>query len=147
MGVRKTNCRGRLARSGMVAGSLPQLANVLTIQELQNCERRTRINSSPVKKLTYLFGEALTRAYGRGQAGGMPSHRLSYVREAQRWHRRFRGGTPGDFCQTLPSLLPAPPLYSQQSMRVIKGAFAACESGVVAEGLAQLVCSSLVIIL
>jgi hypothetical protein len=31
MGVRKTNCRGRLARSGMMAASLPQLANALTI--------------------------------------------------------------------------------------------------------------------
>jgi hypothetical protein len=37
--VRKTNCRGRLARSGMLAGSLPPLANVLTIQELQNRKR------------------------------------------------------------------------------------------------------------
>src|ERR1700757_4145033 len=56
MGVRKTNCRGRLARSGTVAGSLPQLANTLTIRELQNREQRSSINSSPVKKVTYLFG-------------------------------------------------------------------------------------------
>src|SRR4029077_10145678 len=63
MGVRKTNCRGRLARSGTVAGSLPQLANTLTIGELQNREQRSRINSSPVKKVTYLFGEALASVH------------------------------------------------------------------------------------
>jgi hypothetical protein len=41
--------------------ALPQLANVLTIQELQNRKPRTRINISPAKKLTYLFGEALAK--------------------------------------------------------------------------------------
>jgi hypothetical protein len=46
----------------MVAGSLPQLANVLTIRELQNYKRRTRTNSSAIKKLTYLFGEPLANA-------------------------------------------------------------------------------------
>src|ERR1700740_409694 len=50
MGVRKTNCRGRLARSGTIAGSLPQLANMLTIQELQTWKRNTRINIVPDKK-------------------------------------------------------------------------------------------------
>src|SRR6266699_7163733 len=60
MGVRKTNCRGRLAKSGMTVGSLPQLANVLTIQEVQNCKRCTSTNSSSPKKLSYLFGLPLT---------------------------------------------------------------------------------------
>src|SRR6202011_2544520 len=59
MGVRKTNCRGRLTRSGTIAGSLPQLANMLTIQELQTWKRTTRINIVPDKKLAYLFGEPL----------------------------------------------------------------------------------------
>src|ERR1700732_4151916 len=59
MGVRKTNCRGRLTRSGTIAGSLPQLANMLTIQELQTWKRNTRINIVPDKKLAYLFGEPL----------------------------------------------------------------------------------------
>jgi hypothetical protein len=36
MGVRRTNCRGRLPRSGTMSESLPQLANMLTILELQN---------------------------------------------------------------------------------------------------------------
>ena len=53
VGVRKTDCRGRLTRSGMVAGSLPQLAKGLTIQELQNCKRRTSI--SPAKKTDLPF--------------------------------------------------------------------------------------------
>ena len=60
-GVRNTNCRGRLARSGTVAGSFWQLANILTIRVLQICERRTRINISPAKKLTYLFGLPLAK--------------------------------------------------------------------------------------
>src|SRR5438132_14360513 len=64
MGVRKTNCRGRLAKSGMTVGSLPQLANVLTIQELQNCKRCTSTNSSSPKKLSYLFGLPLASYRG-----------------------------------------------------------------------------------
>jgi hypothetical protein len=43
--VRNTNCRGRLARSGTVAGSLWQLANMLTTQELQTWKRRKHIAS------------------------------------------------------------------------------------------------------
>jgi hypothetical protein len=58
-GVRNTNCRGRLAKSGTVAGSLSQLANMLTIRESQNWKKRTRTNTSPTKKLAYLFGELL----------------------------------------------------------------------------------------
>src|SRR5271169_1121518 len=63
MGVRKTNCRGRLTRSGTIAGSLPQLANMLTIQELQTCKRSTRINVVLIKKPTYLFGEPLASVH------------------------------------------------------------------------------------
>src|SRR5271165_4489431 len=55
MGVRKTNCRGRLARSGTIAGSFWHLANVLTIRVLQIWERRTRINISPAKKTDLPF--------------------------------------------------------------------------------------------
>jgi excisionase family DNA binding protein len=44
-----------------MAESLPQLANVLTIGELQNCNGRTRTNPSPSKKVTYLFGLPLAR--------------------------------------------------------------------------------------
>src|SRR5271166_6433676 len=67
MGVRKTNCRGRLTRSGTIAGSLPQLANMLTIQELQTWKRNTRINIVPDKKLAYLFGEPLAKKNSRSQ--------------------------------------------------------------------------------
>src|SRR5271165_1706855 len=55
MGVRKTTCRGRLARSGTVAGSFWQLANILTIRVLQICACRTRINISPAKKTDLPF--------------------------------------------------------------------------------------------
>src|SRR5271166_6981414 len=55
MGVRKTNCRGRLARSGTVAGSFWHLANALTIRVLQICARRTRINISPAEKTDLPF--------------------------------------------------------------------------------------------
>src|SRR5208337_3565655 len=57
MGVRKTNCRGRLTTSGTIAGSLPQLANMLTIQELQTRKRNTRINIVPDKKNWPTFSE------------------------------------------------------------------------------------------
>jgi hypothetical protein len=45
-----------LARSGTIAERPLQLANVLTIRELQNSMRGARINTSPAKKLDYLFG-------------------------------------------------------------------------------------------
>jgi len=60
MGVRKTNCRGRLTTSGTIAGSLPQLANMLTIQELQTRKRNTRINIVPDKKNWPTFSENLS---------------------------------------------------------------------------------------
>src|SRR5271165_937167 len=78
MGVRKTNCRGRLTRSGTIAGSLPQLANMLTIQELQTWKRNTRINIVPDKKLAYLFGEPL--ASHRQSLNGGPKAVLSGAR-------------------------------------------------------------------
>jgi hypothetical protein len=50
----------RAVTAGTVAGSLPQLANVLTIQDLQNWPHRTGINLSPVKKTDLPFGLPLT---------------------------------------------------------------------------------------
>src|SRR5207249_5918163 len=87
MGVRKTNCRGRLARSGTIARSLPQLAKMLTIQDLQNCERRTRINSSPVKKTNYLFGLPLARAKLLPSRGTGRRHALGVRRSRFAIHR------------------------------------------------------------
>src|SRR6266481_689640 len=70
MGVKKTNCRGRLARSGTVAGSLPQLANMLTIQELQIWKCCTRINITPAKKTGLPF--RITSNYTRQHIITMP---------------------------------------------------------------------------
>src|SRR5947209_20198180 len=81
MGVRKTNCRGRLAKSGMTVGSLPQLANVLTIQELQNCKRCTSTNSSSPKKLSYLFGLPLVRPSTRRIGDRL----INYVAPVVKW--------------------------------------------------------------
>jgi hypothetical protein len=75
-GVRNTNVEAGLARSGTVAGSLWQLANKLTTQELQTWKRRTGTNTSPVKKLAYLFGEFLAKIASHGSR---PTCRAAFV--------------------------------------------------------------------